>query len=364
MTVCLNMIVKDEAKVIRRCLDSVRPFIDAWAIVDTGSSDGTQELVRELLADLPGALIERPWRDFGHNRTEALEHARGRADYLLIIDADEVLLPAEGFRLPELTADAYMTVHEAGDSGTRFYLHQLVRSELPWRFEGVLHEVIVCDEPHRVERLEGIVCKGHFDGARNEDPQAKYERDAEVLEGVLEVDPDNARYVFYLAQSYRDAGRLDDAIRTYRRRAAMGGWDEEAWYAAFQVAVLLERQGGDFAPALEAYLAAYQRRPCRAEPLCELARHYRLAGDHVLAHLFAARAHATPLPDDVLFLDASVYAWRSLDELSIAEYWTGRYEASLRHADELLARAELPAAERARVEQNRAFAAERVETGG
>src|SRR5262245_49942 len=101
------MIVRNEAPVIRRCLDSVRPWIDAWCVVDTGSSDGTQALVRQALAGLPGDLVERPWVDFAHNRTEALAAARGRADYVLVIDADETLEPAPGFALPRLTADAY-----------------------------------------------------------------------------------------------------------------------------------------------------------------------------------------------------------------------------------------------------------------
>jgi glycosyltransferase involved in cell wall biosynthesis len=65
---CLNMIVKNEARVIRRCLDSARPIIDFWVIVDTGSTDGTQEAIRRHLDGLPGELIERPWVDFAHNR--------------------------------------------------------------------------------------------------------------------------------------------------------------------------------------------------------------------------------------------------------------------------------------------------------
>ena len=361
-TVCLNMIVKNEARVIRRCFESVRPFIDAWVIVDTGSTDGTQELIREELADVPGELFERPWKNFGHNRSEALELARGRADYTMIIDADEILIPAPGFTMPELTADEYMTLHEAGKSSTAFFLTQLVKSELPWRFDGVLHEVIACDVPHSTEKLKGLVCKGFFDSARNADPKAKYESDARVLEQALKDEPDNARYVFYLAQSYRDAGQLEQAVETYRRRVTLGGWDEEVWYAQYQVGVLLERLGGDFGPALEACLAAYQLRPTRAEPLCELARHYRQEKQYPLAHLFARRAQEIQRPNDILFLDESVYAWRAIDELGVAAYYVGRHEEALAAADLLLGGGRLPETELARVTENRKFAVDALGT--
>src|SRR5271154_7638918 len=106
-TICLNMIVKNEAPVIRRCLDTVRPFIDHWVIFDTGSSDGTQDIIRNHLKDLPGELIERPWVDFAHNRTEALAAARDKADYVLVIDADETLECEPAFVMPPLDLDAY-----------------------------------------------------------------------------------------------------------------------------------------------------------------------------------------------------------------------------------------------------------------
>jgi glycosyltransferase involved in cell wall biosynthesis len=359
-TICLNMIVKNESRVIRRCLDSVKPFIDTWVIVDTGSTDGTQELIRDALSDLPGELHERPWKDFGHNRSEALELARGKADFTLIIDADEVLLPAPGFSLPQLTEDEYLTLHQAGESGTTFYLTQIVRSALPWRFVGVLHEVIQCDQPHRTAKLEGLVCKGFFDSARNVDPKAKYANDARVLEAALAEEPHNARYVFYLAQSYRDSGQLERAIETYRRRAAMGGWAEEVWYSLYQVAVLLEKSGAPFAEALDAYLEAYQFRPSRAEPLCDLARHYRQERKYALAHLFASRAAEAARPDDILFLDHSVYDWRALDELAVAAYYVGQPRVALAIADRLLADARLPLGERARIEENRRFAVEQL----
>ena len=91
-SICLSMIVKNEATVIRRCLDSVKPFITHWVIVDTGSTDGTQDIIREYMADLPGTLYEREWQDFAHNRSEALALSRPLADYSLVIDADDALV--------------------------------------------------------------------------------------------------------------------------------------------------------------------------------------------------------------------------------------------------------------------------------
>lgn len=106
-TICLNMIVKNESHVIRRCLDSVKNLIDYWVIVDTGSTDGTQEIIRDHLKEVPGQLFERPWKDFGYNRTEALELAKDQGDYLLFMDADDWLEFDSDFELPPLTEDIY-----------------------------------------------------------------------------------------------------------------------------------------------------------------------------------------------------------------------------------------------------------------
>ncbi|MBT2470557.1 hypothetical protein J7E97_22470 [Streptomyces sp. ISL-66] len=103
-TVCLNMIVKDEAPVIRRCLESVRPLIDSWVVLDTGV-DGRHPGCRP--GSLPGALHQSTFKGFDASRSEAIELARTEADYVLFIDADDLMEVRAGFRMPELTHDAY-----------------------------------------------------------------------------------------------------------------------------------------------------------------------------------------------------------------------------------------------------------------
>lgn len=354
--ICLTMIVKDEAHVIERCLKSVRPYLSHWVVVDTGSTDDTEERVRACLEGLPGELYRRPWRDFGTNRTEALRLARDRGDYLLTLDADEELVKEPGFVMPALDAGQYLLVHRRGDSRTSYQLPKLFRADLDFRYQGVLHEYLTCDQPHQRKFLVGLSVRGHFDGARNRDPVTKYRRDAEVLEAALEREPTNARYAFYLAQSYRDAELPEQAIEAYRRRAQMGGWDEETYAALYQVGELEQRLASDRGRVIEAYLTAYQFRPTRAEPLWALSVLCRRAGWWAPAALFAGQAVAISRPADILFVDDSVYEWRAADELAVATYHLGRYSESARLCRRLLDNPRLMPQDRGRIQQNLEFA--------
>ncbi|HEY3180313.1 MAG TPA: glycosyltransferase [Casimicrobiaceae bacterium] len=346
---CLNMIVKNEAHVIRRCLDSVVPHIRHWTIVDTGSTDGTQEIIRSHLRDIPGELYECPWRDFGANRSEAVALARGKADYILVMDADHVLRTPPGFRFTDLDADAYFIAHRY--AGVDYGIAVLLADRIAWRYEGVLHEYVTADVPHRIVPLVGPWVDVHHEGARSHDPQT-YKKDAAILEAALAREPGNTRYAFYLGQSLKDAGELAPALAAFRKRATMGGWDEEAWQARYQAALLVERLGLPVAEIERAYLEAWNARPSRAEPLVQLARWYRARLEWPLALLFARTAVATPRPTDLLFVEEAVYAWRALDELSIAAWHAGARDEGRRAAEQLVAEKRFPPSERERIEKN------------
>lgn len=355
-TVGLCMIVRNETHVIERCLASLRDRVDRWCIVDTGSTDDTREKIRGLMAGIPGEIHERPWKDFGHNRSEALALARPHADYSFMIDADEEMAFPPGFAWPDLAADSYMLLHATGSN--RYWRSSLFSNRLAWRYAGVLHEYAEAPGAGLGTRLEGPVVWGFFDGGRSVglSQAEKYERDARTLEEALAAEPDNARYQFYLAQSYRDAGLHRKAIDAYVRRAEMGGWAEEVWYSLQQVAVISEWIGAPEQAVVHAYLKAYGNRPVRAEPLVRLAAYLRDKGQHVLAHLYASRAKDIPRPEDILFLDDDTYAWRALDEYSISAYWVGDRAGSAAACERLLASPLTPEAERSRIRANLAYA--------
>lgn len=181
-TICLNMIVKDEEKVIQRCLESVKPLINYWVIVDIGSSDRTREIICETLKDIPGQLHERAWHNFAVNRNEALDLAKGKGDFLLFIDADEVFVYGEKFQFPKLDKDAYFfrVKNMENEHILSEYLRLLlINNRLNWNWKGVLHEDLYCTEAKTGGLMEEIINHSRTkEGARGQDPQ-KYLKDAQ-----------------------------------------------------------------------------------------------------------------------------------------------------------------------------------------
>ncbi len=353
------MIVKDEAPVIRRCLASVRPMLDHWIVVDTGSTDGTQLFVLEAMAGLPGELVERPWVDFAHNRSEALALARPHGDYTLIIDADDELLVPPGYRLPELEADCYTLDIE--DVGVAYRRTQLVANALPWRYEGVLHEYLTCEAARGSAHLSLPMRRNH-DGARRRDPLT-YARDAAVLERALAETDDpflKARYTFYLAQSYRDCGQREKALQHYLARAELGHWDQEIFVSLYEAGKLMDALGYPKDAVVRTYARASDACPFRAEAAHAASRTLRLADDFVSGAAVAYAALHLEMPADGLFVEPWIYDYGLLDEYAVNAYWAGDYSGSADAALKALERGKVPANEQPRFMRNLRFALDRL----
>jgi SAM-dependent methyltransferase len=310
--------------IVAEVLDVVAPCISSWVIVDTGSDDGTQDLIRNHMDSLgiPGELHECPWRNFGHNRTEALSLAQGHADYIWAMDADDTIVGTPDFT--RLTADIYL-MRYFGDNDV-FWVALLFRDGVPVRWQGVTHEYAMWDDSSVVVRLEGDYnIEDRHLSTRNLSGE-KYARDRDLLLAELERNPEDARSAFYLAQSYFCLGDLVNARKWYARRIELGGWAEEVGYSMYKLALSMEQLGEPWPDVQDAYLRAWEFRPARAEALHAIARRCRADQRYRLGYLFASRAADVPFPEqETLFVRPDIYAWRIGDEQAVCASWIDKH---------------------------------------
>lgn len=318
-TICLNMIVKNESAVIERCLNSVKELIDYWVIVDTGSTDGTQKIIREFLKGIPGELHERPWVDFAHNRNEALAFAKGKGDFLLFMDADEYLVFPNGKKRPRLDQEAYLFPYQDETQSYTYYRIALIDNHLPWTWKGEMHETIesLLTRPKTHEYYRDIVNRTHGDGGRSQDPK-KVLKDAEILLKMLEKNPDDPRTVFYLAQSYLNGHVYDLALKYLEKRVGMEGCPQEKFWSLYQLANVQDRLEKDPQTVIDSYCRAYQFRPTRVEPIYRLASFYQKIGNPTMAYITAKQGLSVPLSSDSVYVENWIYDFGIPFELAYA----------------------------------------------
>ncbi|MDD5271939.1 MAG: glycosyltransferase family 2 protein, partial [Methylovulum sp.] len=328
------MIVKNEAKVIRRCLSSVLPLIDYVLIEDTGSTDGTQDLIRAFLREhqLSGQVLDEPWQNFAANRNSVLAKLRGRTeiDYVLMIDADEILVFATEFDSAGFKKNLSAPVYDIPThfNGLVYNRPQLFSNRLPLAYKAVLHEYLDCADLSPRIQVRGFFNQPTTEGVRSQNPD-KFRADAALLAQTLQTETDPfliSRYTFYLAQSYWDIGELELAVATYLRRAQQGFWHQEVTVSLYNAAHLKEALGHAPKDILPLYLSAFEACPNRAEALHGVMRLCCLLDTYQQGYVFGKHALTLGNPPDALFAKQWIYDYGLLDEFAVTAYWAGHYQ--------------------------------------
>lgn len=358
-TLCLNMIVKDEAHGIVATLESARDIagIDYWVILDTGSTDGTQELIRETLRYIPGELHSGEFSDYASTRNAALELCgNAPCEWVLLLSGDEKVTSFT----KELLADSkyenaagFDVQLDYGDQTTHRPA-RVVRPGIGWHYEGVTHEAF---EAPPEGKLAGPQAGSiYHEPDPPETKRARWELDRQLLEKECEAHPQNARARFYLGQTYACLGEDQKAIDAYIARSQMAeGWHEERFEAMLRAGAIASFRNASREAVERLLLAAHLLSQHRAEPLLELAKFYRkgAAPQWHSAYHFACEASLREFPQhDRLFVDRAVYDWRALDERAVAAFYLEQFDEAINLNRALLEGGFLPDAQRSRIEGN------------
>jgi tetratricopeptide (TPR) repeat protein len=318
VTLCLNMIVRNESKIITRLLTSVLPIIDTYLICDTGSTDNTPTIIKTFFDshNIPGEVITEPFKNFGYNRTFALKAAHRKATYALLLDADMIFKIEPTFNKQSLSKDAYMIIQKGG--GLNYHNTRLIRLDIDAKCVGPTHEYYDLPPGHQNEKLDSIWIDDIGDGGSKAN---KFERDIKLLKDGIEEEPNNGRYYFYLANSYFNTGRNSESIPYYKKRIELGGWVEEVFYSYLNLGHAYMKTGQD-GEAIMSWMNGYNHHTSRSETVYEICKYYREKGKNKLAMMFCKLGMEIPYPvNDSLFIHKDVYDTGFDYELSILGYY-------------------------------------------
>jgi len=318
--------IKNEEKIIERCLQNALLVTDAICVTDTGSTDNTCSKVEEIFKTLniPTKLYQDTWKNFGHNRSNSFNNTVDfckelgwdlSTTYGLLLDGDMVLKPIN-FNKNILTANGYKIIQK--NSSLEYYNTRLIKLGHPWRCMGVTHEYWDGSSTEALSK-DMIYIDDIGDGGAKHD---KFDRDIRLLTQGLIDEPTNVRYVFYLAQSLKDTGKFKDAIKMYKKRISMGGWFEEVWYSHYMIGkcwLILKNE-----EKFESWMnKAYKYRKERAETMYELTKYFREVGQQIKSYHYYTIGSKIPYPkSDLLFIENNVYEKYLFEyELSIIHYY-------------------------------------------
>lgn len=359
----LNFICKNESHVIGKMLESVKTITDLIIVNDTGSTDGTQDIIKKFGEEnnIPTYVFERPFDDFEKSRNHAMQKLKdvvtelgwdATQTYGYWLDCDETLVINPKFNKNQFVNDLYMI--NAFISSTKYTRNTFFRVSKPFKWYGVVHEFIICEEQNITSGLaENIHVDVKMTGASWQgDIPTKYLSHAHTLEKYINNDRKDPRWIFYTAQSYHDAAnvqnkeesdeRLRRALKYYRERAQRAdGYIEEIYYSQFRVGTIMKTLEEPWNLTHQELLKAYSIDPMRGESIKVIIDYYLQMGEFHLAYIYSKFAKMNfhgknPYPQKLLFVDESLYVWKFLEAHAAACFYSGKMEEAKATYNEML----------------------------
>lgn len=369
-TLCFATMCKNESECILNTLESVYKYIDYWIVCDTGSTDNSCEIVQKFFDEknIPGKLFVDEWVGFYHNKTLMFERAYNKTDYVLHLDATNLLMG--DFKIPRIKeSDIFDFTYVRGSS--TWITSSLYNNRIKWKYCGVRHNTIRClDKVHLTRKTlpPSIWVSGEERGVRKYDPN-KYTTDAKLLKeqfwDTVVDDPDglNSRSVFYCAQSYYDSKMYDDSLKWYSLFLKLKyTWDEEQYESMLRIAQIYMERDDDYNCKLF-FDKSIELFPDRAEgyyiygKFCNINKKYALAREYLENGI---KCNINNL-NYKLFIKKGCYGPHCIDEFCVSLYWLGEFQLAKNEMEKII---QLPEMEthRERINLNINFCIEKLKS--
>jgi tetratricopeptide (TPR) repeat protein len=348
------MIVRDEAPVISRSLNSVKILTDEYLICDTGpSTDGTQEIIQKEYKEIPGEVIFKEWTDYGVNRSYLAEKAYEdlKTKLFLLLDADEVLERPDGSPLtledrdrllefiennPEADIFTMNTYYDC-QSPIRYPRYQILRNNQLYRWDLPYQEELIARDMSRVVHIPFIVNRARKEGYNSRNPN-KLKEHIDKLKSY----PNNPRAIFYVAQSYQELYETQNSIDWYEKRLKFDGKIHEIYVSLITLARLYMSQK-KYQKAKRRLKKAIKLFPSRLELYYEMLILYSdFFNNYSEALSLGLSAKATIPKENDVYVELDIYEWKFRYKLAIIARHIGNKELSKSIFDKLLQENKIP----------------------
>jgi glycosyltransferase involved in cell wall biosynthesis len=236
----LVMIVKNSGEVLRKCLQSIKPYIDYWTILDTGSVDNTMDIINEEMDGLDGRLYKEDFVDFSTTRNRSLELSSKKCKYTIILDDSYVLYGGDKLRrmLKKGNNSSYsIKIGFLSSTNNKvlssyYYSLRIVKSDENLRYQSRVHEYI--NDPNTEHIKDNEVFIDDFtDTEHNVRSRNRYRKDIELLLEDDKEHPNNPRTLMYLGKTYSLLKEYEKAIEYYKKMQVLKEINKEYEFIAY-----------------------------------------------------------------------------------------------------------------------------------
>lgn len=300
----LCIMVKNAGDNLRDVLQQNLPYIDRWTILDTGSTDNTIDIIKDVLKDKNGDLYCEPFINFRDSRNRCLDLAGRSCKYNIMLD-DTYILKGDvrkflNYLRSDQFGDSYSIMVKSYDMV--YGSNRITKTENKLRYVYKLHEIIQTENNKCVQiPFEEMNIYDYSNEYMEERTTRRKDYDIKVLKQEIKDNPNIPRHLYYIAQTYKEMKEYKKAVKYYQKRTehSVEGYDEEVYDSYLLWGYVGHTElNYEWEDVMKLYMKSYEYKPSRPDALYFIGEYYLKNNNFQLAYQYLKKAFEIGYPVD------------------------------------------------------------------